>query len=126
MDFLKIFPVPEHPDDKWINSQDTVNYFTSIDSLFVKNILPIYFENISYGLSDNDWLKADSILHFIRDYQIKFGANIELLDNEKLSALQHAQQNKQSDIVKMIESGTFSDVTDILQQMEILKMKYCF
>ena len=30
MDFLKIFPVPEHPDDKWINSQDTLNYFSSI------------------------------------------------------------------------------------------------
>merc|ERR1712228_743691 len=33
----------------------------------------------------------------------------------------HAQRNGQSDIVAMIRSGTFSDVTDILQQMSILK-----
>ena len=45
------------------------------------------FENISYGLSNNDWLKADSILHFIRDYQIKFGANIYLSESKIKSEL---------------------------------------
>jgi len=52
---------------------------------------------------------------------IKFGANIELKDKKQQNALMHAQRNDQIDIVTMIQKGSFSDVTDILQQMEILK-----
>eukprot|EP00483_Globobulimina_turgida_P006177 UN06187 len=54
---------------------------------------------------------------------IKYGANIDLIDNKGINAADYANKNGQLEIVKMIKQGTLQDVTDILQQMEILKQK---
>lgn len=54
---------------------------------------------------------------------IKYGADINIVDNQGLNALEYANKNGKFEIVKMIKSGTLQDVTDILQQMEILKQK---
>eukprot|EP01083_Nonionella_stella_P175699 612632_1 len=54
---------------------------------------------------------------------IKYGANLQLTDEDDMNALGHAKRNNKLQIVDMIENGTLQDVTDILQQMEILKQK---
>lgn len=54
---------------------------------------------------------------------IKFGANQDLKDHNGMTALDWARKSGRQEIVRMMESGTLQDVTDILQQMEILKQK---
>lgn len=54
---------------------------------------------------------------------IKYGADIDIKDEQGLNALEYANKYGRFEIVKMIKSGTLQDVTDILQQMEILKQK---
>ena len=54
---------------------------------------------------------------------VKYGANKDVVDKHGLTALEYANKNGKFEIVKMIKSGTLQDVTDILQQMEIMKQK---
>merc|ERR1711972_36270 len=54
---------------------------------------------------------------------IKFGANQDLRDHNGMMALDWARKSGRQEIVRMMEGGTLQDVTDILQQMEILKQK---
>eukprot|EP00486_Rosalina_sp_Unknown_P009704 CAMPEP_0201593050 /NCGR_PEP_ID=MMETSP0190_2-20130828/190771_1 /ASSEMBLY_ACC=CAM_ASM_000263 /TAXON_ID=37353 /ORGANISM="Rosalina sp." /LENGTH=567 /DNA_ID=CAMNT_0048052089 /DNA_START=665 /DNA_END=2368 /DNA_ORIENTATION=- len=54
---------------------------------------------------------------------IKYGADVHIQDEQGLNALEYANKFGKFEIVKMIKSGTLQDVTDILQQMEILKQK---
>ena len=101
MKFLNIFPIPNDVDNKWISSNDSVGYFSSVDSLFVKNILPIYFENISQGLNNNNWSSADSILSFIRDYQVKFGKDVYLSENKIRSEILYNKMDVFNNLYKI-------------------------
>eukprot|EP01084_Bolivina_argentea_P288499 495170_1 len=54
---------------------------------------------------------------------IKYGADENKKDLKNMDAIEHANKAGKFEIVKMIKNGTLQDVTDILQQMEIMKQK---
>ena len=50
--------------------------FSDNDSLFVANIMPMYFKGIKEGVENNDWSSADSIVSYIHKFQARYGAEV--------------------------------------------------
>jgi len=72
---LKLFPKSKDENNTWFSSSQ-YKEFTTHDSIFVKAILPMYFNSISQSFAQSDWSIADSNLKYIDDYQKKFGAPV--------------------------------------------------
>ena len=73
---LKIFPIPEHENNKWASASEGGNLFTGKDSLFVNKILTWYKTNISEAKETGDWGKADKKIEFMSKFQNNFGEHI--------------------------------------------------
>jgi cytochrome c-type biogenesis protein CcsB len=72
---LKLFPKSNDPNNKWFSNIE-YNQFSTHDSIFVKAILPYYFQSITQSLKTDNWALADSTLKHIADYQKTFGAAV--------------------------------------------------
>ena len=80
-EILKIFPVPDDSNNKWISSAEvSAKNFKTVDSLFTTNIIPLYLRELDKGLSSKNYDNADKILESIKGFQIKYGS--EVLPNE--------------------------------------------
>jgi cytochrome c-type biogenesis protein CcsB len=76
-DVLRIFPIPNDPNNKWIahNHLNEANY-SSQDSLFVRQILPIYLQTLKNSKANNNYTESDNMLDGITKFQKKFGAEV--------------------------------------------------
>ena len=74
---LKIFPIPEDEDNKWISypEVDEAN-LTGMDSVYTKQILPLYMSALRTARETGDYEKADQYLGSIKSYQEKFGGEV--------------------------------------------------
>lgn len=72
---LRIFPKHLDSNNTWYTSLD-YREFTTHDSIFVKAILPLYYQSIHQSMEQNDWSIADSTLKYIADYQTRFGSEV--------------------------------------------------
>ena len=52
------------------------NQFKANDSLFVANIIPMYFNAVKDGFETNNWTTADSIISYIQKFQIRYGFDV--------------------------------------------------
>ena len=89
--YLKIFPQPEDPDQNWFNSQFNNAGFLEEDSLFVRNILAVYYQDIESARSTGQWTQPQDMLLYLKTFQEKMGSDLvpdpgrvqaELLYNE--------------------------------------------
>ncbi len=74
--YLKVFPQPEAEDNKWFNSEFQRAGFKQEDSLFVRNILGIYYQDIREAQMNHDWTEANNKLQYIRTFQATMGAAV--------------------------------------------------
>ncbi len=74
--FLRIFPVPGDENHKWITADESKKYFSGDEEIFVRGILPMYYEEIRKATSSGDWSTADQYLGHIKSFQKKYGAEI--------------------------------------------------
>ncbi|QAA81510.1 cytochrome C biogenesis protein [Aequorivita sp. H23M31] len=83
---LKIFPIPGDPGNKWVSYPELgeVN-ITGMDSLYARNILPMYFDSLKKARESGDYTQADDFLESITNFQKKYGAEIMPSEN-KLAA----------------------------------------
>ena len=51
-------------------------FFSSDDSLFVTNIMSMYFNSIESAKKDKDWTTTTEILNYIQKFQEKYGAEV--------------------------------------------------
>ena len=74
---LKIFPIPEDENNKWVSypELDEVN-FTGMDSVYTKQILPLYMSALKTARETGDYEKADQYLESIQSFQVKFGGDV--------------------------------------------------
>lgn len=74
---LKIFPIPDDPGNKWVSHPELgeVN-FKGMDSLYARNILPLYFDSLKKARETGDYTQADDFLQSITNFQKKFGSEI--------------------------------------------------
>ncbi|MWB94175.1 cytochrome C biogenesis protein [Flavobacterium sp. GA093] len=74
---LKIFPVPNDPNNKWISYLERGNVnLKGMDSTYVKQILPLYFSALNSGSIEKDFKNADELVESINGFQKKFGAKV--------------------------------------------------
>ncbi len=74
--FFRFFPLLNEPNNKWFAASQPNAGYKGSDSLFVYSILPIYFQSIQQAQGDGDWTVPNNTLDAIKQYQMKFGAEV--------------------------------------------------
>ena len=83
---LKIFPIPEDENNKWISYKEVdESNLKGMDSVYTKQILPLYMNALRDARQNGDYSKANQYLESIKSYQQKFGAEV-MPSKEKLDA----------------------------------------
>ena len=72
--FMRLFPIPDDNNNKWISPSMNQALLMGDDSLFVNNILPIYYKSLQQALNDGDYEVPNNTLTAIKNYQLKFGS----------------------------------------------------
>jgi len=71
--FLKIFPVPESTQHQWYTAQEAfLKNKISADSVFLANILPVYFQELTLAKESGNYKSANEFLSGIKKYQQKY------------------------------------------------------
>ena len=74
---LKIFPIPGNSNNKWVSFPELGEAkMKGIDSVFTKQILPIYLNSLSIATEKNDYKDADFYLEGLKKYQKRFGSKV--------------------------------------------------
>jgi cytochrome c-type biogenesis protein CcsB len=73
---FSLFPDQNSENNKWYPANISPFPFRGGDSLFVRNILPMYIEAIKESVEHGDWSKADEVLGYISEFQKKFGGTV--------------------------------------------------
>ena len=74
--FMRFFPIPDDVNNKWISPSMNQGLLMGDDSLFVNNILPIYYKSLQQALNDGDYEVPNNTLTAIKNYQLKFGSAV--------------------------------------------------
>lgn len=74
---LKIFPIPGDEGNKWVSYPELGEAnLVGMDSLYAKNILPLYFDSLKKARQTGDYTQADDFLESITNFQKKYGKEI--------------------------------------------------
>ncbi len=74
---LRIFPIPNDPNNKWVSYPELSEAnFKGNDSLYVHNVLPLYFQSMQTARKDDNYAQATSLLESLHGFQEKFGADV--------------------------------------------------
>jgi len=74
---LKIFPVPNDVNHTWVAQNDINSMnFKGQDSVFVRQILPIYLQTLSAATVSKDYTTANEIIDGIINFQKKYGSEV--------------------------------------------------
>ena len=74
---MRIFPIPNDVNNKWVSYPELgESNFIGKDSLYVRNILPLYFQSLRLAQEDQDYKQADNLLESIHGFQKKFGSEV--------------------------------------------------
>ena len=83
---LRIFPIPNDINNKWVSFSDVKpKDFKGIDSLYVKNVLPLYIGALENDIQSGDYENSKKLLESIRGFQTKYGSAI-LPSEDKIKA----------------------------------------
>jgi len=83
---LRIFPIPGDENNKWISLPEVPeSNLTGMDSVYARQILPIYMNALRESKASGDYTKSDELLESIAGYQKKFGADV-MPSEEKINA----------------------------------------
>jgi hypothetical protein len=83
---MRIFPIPNDSNNKWVSYPELGEAnFRGKDSLYVKNILPLYFQSLRLAQQDKDYTQATNLLESIYGFQKRFGSEV-LPSEDKVKA----------------------------------------
>ena len=83
---MRIFPIPNDTNNKWVSYPELDgSNFRGKDSLYVRNILPLYFQSLRLAQKDKDYKQAENLLESINGFQKKFGSEV-LPNDDKIKA----------------------------------------
>lgn len=83
---LKIFPIPNDPNNKWISYLEIDNSgLKGMDATYAKQILPLYFRALNTGSISKDFTTADELIESVNGFQKKFGSRVRPSE-EKIDA----------------------------------------
>lgn len=71
---LRVFPLPKDENNRWVSLPEIPETsFHGVDSLYVNNVIPLYFSSLRQGKTTNDYTQADQLLESLKGYQEKYG-----------------------------------------------------
>ncbi|HEX9980252.1 MAG TPA: cytochrome c biogenesis protein CcsA [Flavobacterium sp.] len=74
---LKIFPIPNDENNKWVSYMELHSAgLKGMDSIFTRQILPIYIMAVKTGTETKNYKEADFYLDGIKKYQAKHGSRV--------------------------------------------------
>ena len=74
---MRIFPVPNDINNKWISFPEISEYnYEGADSLYVNNVLNLYFQTLRVAKQDQDYTQSEELLESIKGFQKKYGSNV--------------------------------------------------
>jgi len=83
---LRVFPIPDHPNNKWISFLELhSSNIKNTDSLYVRNIIPLYFHSLQEAKRTEGYKQADELLESISKFQHKFGSEV-MPTNKKIQS----------------------------------------
>ncbi len=85
---LKIFPIPFDENNKWVAYAELgQSNIKGIDSLYIKNIIPIYLTNLKKARYDGNYKTVNEIVESINGYQKKYGSSVRPSDDKITSEI---------------------------------------
>ncbi len=83
---LRIFPVQGDEGNKWVSMPELNEHkFTGMDSVYARQIIPIYRQSLQEARQSGDYSKPDQYVESIKSYQKKFGSKV-LPTDKKIKA----------------------------------------
>ncbi|WP_271766788.1 cytochrome c biogenesis protein CcsA [Aquimarina algiphila] len=83
---LRVFPVPGDEGNKWVSVPELNEYkFTGMDSVYTRQIIPIYRQSLLEARKTGDYSKPDQYIKSIKSFQKKFGSEV-LPTDKKIKA----------------------------------------
>lgn len=83
---LRVFPVPNDENNRWVSYPELEEVaFSGTDSLYVHNVLPLYFRSMRLAKTNNNYQEADELLESLKGFQQRYGANV-MPSAEKINA----------------------------------------
>ena len=83
-DVLRIFPIPNDRNNTWVsNNNIQPANFKGQDSIFVRQLLPVYIQTLSESTSTKDFTTANQLLNGITDFQKKYGSAVYPSKNKR-------------------------------------------
>ncbi|MHA7059478.1 cytochrome c biogenesis protein [Aquimarina sp. M1] len=80
---LRIFPVPGDEGNKWVSTpQLNEHKFTGMDSVYTRQIIPIYIQSLQEARKTGDYSKPDQYIESIKSFQVKFGSEVMPADDK--------------------------------------------
>ena len=74
---MRIFPVPNDINNKWISYPEISEYsYEGADSLYVNNVLNLYFQTLRVARQDQDYTQSEELLESIKGFQKKYGSKV--------------------------------------------------
>ena len=74
---MRIFPVPNDINNKWISYPEISEYsYEGADSLYVNNVLNLYFQTLRVARQDQDYAQSEELLESIKGFQKKYGSKV--------------------------------------------------
>lgn len=92
-DFLRLFPLEGEENNTWFTKNQFNQGFGEEDGRFVKNIIPLYLQNLDKGIKEGDWTAADEALGYLSLYQQKVGEAVYPSEMEIKGELLYTELN---------------------------------
>ena len=73
---LRLFPIPNDKNNKWVSSVSDLSVLKGDDSLFVAKIMPWYVSTVKEAHESGNWEDANQKIDFISMYQKKYGESV--------------------------------------------------
>ena len=74
---MRIFPVQNDINNKWISYPEiSENSYEGADSLYVNNVLNLYFQTLRIARQDKDYTQSQELLESIKGFQKKYGSEV--------------------------------------------------
>src|SRR5690606_23821936 len=85
-EMLRIFPIPGDDNNTWVAYTNVAeSNFKGMDSVYVRQILPIYMNSLRDARTSGDFTQADELVGSIAGFQRKFGSEV-IPSEQKLKA----------------------------------------
>ena len=74
---LRVFPIPDDANNKWVSYPELDEApFQGNDSLYVHNVLPLYFQSLRIAKQSDNYKQSDELLESLKGFQKKFGSEV--------------------------------------------------